>query len=106
MRGAKWRNAAAGGNGNERVNMLDKLRFKGPSIVASSLFFAFLFYVGNRMAHGTNMGGNRGFMRWIAEGLNFLSDTFGDVQAGYAIMALALFGGVFTAVWIWRSPYL
>ncbi|MFC4216754.1 hypothetical protein ACFP4H_11555 [Pseudophaeobacter arcticus] len=85
--------------------MLDKLRFKGPQMIASSLFFTFVFYVGSRMSHGENMGGNRGIMRWMAEALNFLSDTFGAMQAGYTIMAIALFGGVFAVAWIWRDPH-
>jgi hypothetical protein len=85
--------------------MLDKLRFKGPLIIASSLVFSFVFYVGDLMSSGESLGGNRGIMRLIADLLNFLADTFGEVQAGYGVMTIAIFGGVFTAVWIWRDPH-
>ncbi|CUH53635.1 hypothetical protein J7382_05425 [Shimia sp. R11_0] len=86
--------------------MLEKLRFTLPTIIASSLLFGFFFSVGRKMAQGETMKGKRGIMNYIAEALNYASDSFGAAQAGYAIMALSLFAGVFAAVWIWRNPML
>lgn len=86
--------------------MLERLRFKLPSIVASSLVFAFFFHIGSRISSGERLGGNRGIMRLAAETLNDLAQSYGAAQVGYAIMALALGGGIATAVWIYRSPYL
>lgn len=83
--------------------MLDRLRFIGPAIFAVSLVFGFIFYVGYRIYGGDRLGGARGIMRMLAEALNSLSDSFGPALTGYAIMALALAGGISTAVWLWRS---
>lgn len=86
--------------------MLEKLRFKLPTMIASSLVFAFFFHVGSRVSSGERLDGNRGIMRLAAETLNDLAQTYGAAQVGYVIMALALGCGVATAVWIYRSPYL
>jgi hypothetical protein len=86
--------------------MFEKLRYNGPTIAASSLFFGFIFYIGQQLQRGETMKGNRGFMRWIAEGLNWLGDTLGYQIAGYGIMGLALFAGVFVAVLIWRDDLI
>ncbi|WP_158454120.1 hypothetical protein [Octadecabacter temperatus] len=58
------------------------------------------------MQSGESMGGNRGVMRWIAEALNWLTDAVGPALAGYGIMGLAVFGGTFVAIWIWRDPLM
>lgn len=83
--------------------MLEKIKFRGPSIIASTLVFGFFFYVGTRIQAGEKMGGQRGIMRWIADGLNFLVEMFGANLMGYGIMAISLFFGVFAAVLIWRD---
>ncbi|MGB1234774.1 MAG: hypothetical protein ACPG5U_03475 [Planktomarina sp.] len=44
-------------------------------------------------------------MRWIAEGLNALADGLGPQVFGYGVMTAAIFGAVFTAVLLWRSPW-
>lgn len=86
--------------------MFEKLRHKSGLLIPTALLFGFIFYVGQRLQTGETMKGNRGIMRWLAEGLNALADTFGPAIAGYGIMALAVFGGTFVAVWIWRDPMM
>ena len=55
------------------------------------------------MTRGQILGGNWGIMSMIAEALNGLSSMLGGFEAGYIVMALAVFGGVFSAIWVWRS---
>lgn len=60
--------------------------------------------MGSRIANGESMGGSRGIMRMVAGMFNFVTDTFGAVQTGYAIMGLAIFGAVTAAIKVWHSP--
>lgn len=83
--------------------MFEKIKYIGPMIVASSLLFGFFFYVGMRLRNGDTLRGSRGFMRLIADGLNWLADLFGNELAGYGIMTLSLFLGVFAAVLLRRE---
>jgi len=73
------------------------------SLSLSRVFFGFIYYVGLQMTRGQILGGNWGIMSMIAEALNGLSSMLGGFEAGYIVMALAVFGGVFSAIWVWRS---
>lgn len=83
--------------------MFEKLKFLYLYFIAIAGSFGFIYYVGLQMTRGQILGGNRGIMSMIAEALNGLSSMLGGFEAGYIVMALAVFGGVFSAIWVWRS---
>ncbi|WP_298262095.1 hypothetical protein [uncultured Litoreibacter sp.] len=86
--------------------MFEKIKYKSPLITASTPLLGFFFYIGSRLQSGESMSGSRGFLRWIAEGLTGLAEMFGPAAAGYGVMGVSLFCGVFAAVWIWRDPMM
>ncbi|NBT32622.1 MAG: hypothetical protein EBT13_12205 [Rhodobacteraceae bacterium] len=83
--------------------MFEKLKFLYLFFIAIAGFFGFIYYVGLQMTRGQILGGNWGIMSMIAEALNGLSSMLGGFEAGYIVMALAVFGGVFSTIWVWRS---
>ncbi|WP_428540910.1 hypothetical protein [Profundibacter sp.] len=74
-------------------------------ISGSTAFFAWVFYAGLQVHSGDSLGWGRGILRIIVSFIDFLSTQFGYENTGFLIMGLAVFGGIFAAISIWRSPF-
>lgn len=81
--------------------MLNKLTY----IAASTACFAFAFFVGNDIRQGEDYSsaGVRGIVRLFGRLVEAIASVIGHSTVGYGIMFLAIFGGIYAAILIWRD---
>lgn len=81
--------------------MFNKLLY----IAVSSVCFGFAFYVGNNIREGEDYSsaGVRGIVRFFGGLIEGVANLVGHSVVGYAIMAVAIFGGIYMAITIWRN---
>lgn len=74
------------------------------SIAISSAFFGYIGYIGLYIKNGNSFDeGARGVLAIAMRAINGLIDSFGYQPVGLGIIVLALFGGIYAAIWIWRN---
>ena len=77
-------------------------------IAASSAVFVFFFMIGDAVRRGEDFSGAgvRGIVRIAGGAIDAGASLIGAVPLDYGIMGLALFGGLYAAVYIWRDDWL